>query len=48
MKDKQFPEQLKLFEIGFDVLDLIDILKKYDVPQKTAKATINFYCGRPL
>jgi len=41
-------EQLKLFNVDFDILDLIDILKKYDVPQKYAIAYIRFYAGLPL
>lgn len=47
-KFTDFPEWFKPFKIGFDVLDLIDIINKYNIPQKTAKALINFYCGRPL
>lgn len=31
------------FKIGFDILDLIDILKKYNIPQKQALAVIRFY-----
>lgn len=43
---KDFPEQLKLFSIGFDVLDLIDILKKYDVNSLVANTCIRFYSGK--
>ena len=44
----EFPEWIRPFNIGFDILDLIDILKKYDVPPKIAVACIRFYCGRKL
>lgn len=45
---KDFPDYIKPFSVGFDILDLIDILKKYNVSQKTSKAVINFYCGRKI
>jgi len=45
---KDFPNDLKPLSIGFDILDLIDILRKYNVPQKTSKAYIRFYYGLPL
>lgn len=43
-----FPEWFKPFSIGFDIIDLMEVLKKYDIPQKTSLACIRFYCGRPL
>lgn len=43
-----FPEYMKPFNIGFDILDLIEILKKYEISQKTGNAVINFYCGRKV
>lgn len=47
-KQLSFPECLKPFSVGFDILDLIDILRKYNVQQKTSIACIKFYCGLPL
>jgi len=45
---KDFSNDLKPFNVGFDILDLINILKKYNISQKTSKACIRFYCGLPL
>jgi len=47
-KQLSFPERLKLFSVDFDILDLIDILKHYDVPTKTSQACIRFYAGKKL
>lgn len=47
-KELDFPEWFKPFKIGFEFLDLIDILKKYDVPMKTARACIRFYAGKSV
>lgn len=41
-----FPEQLKLFSVGFDILDLINVLKKYNVGCLSSLACIRFYSGK--
>lgn len=45
---KDFPEWFKPFDIGFDILDLVDILKYYYVPMKTVRACIKFYSGKSV
>jgi len=44
----ELPEYMKPFSVGFDILDLIEILKKYNISQKTGNAVINFYYGRKV
>lgn len=36
------------FKIDYEILFLIDILKDYNISQKTSKAIINFYCGKKI
>lgn len=39
-------ELLKPFSIGFDILDLKDILKQYEIKPILANAVIRFYAGK--
>lgn len=40
--------KIKPFVIGFDILDLIDIIKKYNVNEKTGIFLIKFYSGESI